>query len=148
MLRVIRLAYLTLFALVALSLFVNAAQPQGEGAIAKFREVQTHSSSLGTFPGATSSWHTVVLLDRQAKRVGDGAFACVHIQIGSSLRLCNGVYRFPNGQLDVTGLVSGRERYQLDVTGGSGVYAGRHGTAAVTQIASHPWTAFLTFYLT
>lgn len=134
------------FAFAAVGLLVAPAVNAAGGSLARFREVQVSSSSLGNFAGATSTWRTVVKLNRSVKSVGTGTFVCVRIRSNELLRGCRGSYRLPEGEIELAGVIRTRSRYSLVVTGGSGVYSGMNGTAAISQIGSHPWTAFLTFY--
>ena len=127
---------------------VTDASSRTPGSIARFREVQLSSSSLGDFAGATSTWRTELLLDRSDKTVGVGTFVCIRVRYGALLRACRATYRLPLGQVELSGLLTGRSRYSLVITGGSGFYTGKNGTAAFAQIGSHPWTAFVTFYFT
>jgi hypothetical protein len=116
------------------------------GSIARFREVEQTHSSLGDFAGSTETWRVAVLLLHGGKRAGSGVVACVRIAAAVELRQCHATYTLPEGQIELSGLVSMRAHYTLLVEAASGVYAGKEGSAAISQIAVDPRTAFLTFY--
>lgn len=110
--------------------------------IARFREVEV--AHVYASPG--ESWRTRVFLFHSPKLVGTGAFACMHVDRNTSIRECSGTYILPQGRIQLAGSIVKRASFLLLIVGGSGIYAGASGTAIVSQIASSPRQAFLTFY--
>lgn len=72
------------------------------------------------------------------KRVGTFGGTCTVVGSGRSFvttpLLCQAVYRTPNGQIEALGMMT-LSRTNLIVLGGSGAYAGVHGTVAPGKAA-------------
>jgi hypothetical protein len=116
----------------------GAASKSGVSGVAYFRENITATTSLGRFPGATQVRRSRVLLLRAAKTVGTGGIAC--IVVGPNQRECFGTYVLPQGRIKVLGETGHTDSFQLLIIGGTGVYAGSTGVAAMAP-------GLVTFYL-
>jgi hypothetical protein len=93
--------------------------------LARFRETQLTSDTLGTFPGATEVWSTRVYTLGSPTPIGWGDVACTVIK--NFVRECSGTYVLPRGRIHVGGRLTSRSNFQLLILGGSGAYRGAGG---------------------
>lgn len=125
--------------LIGLFLFAgNAPSRESITGVAYFRQRVTASSSQGSFPGATQTWRSRILLLHEDRAIGIGGIAC--ILTSNTRRECFGTFVLPQGRIKVLGEVLNRNYYTLVIVGGTGIYSNAKGVATFTPTLA-------TFYL-
>lgn len=125
--------------LMAMALFVSDSPTKSAlTGVAYFRERVVSVSHAGSYPGATQTWRTRVLLLHENRAIGTGSVACIFIT--NKVRECFGTYVLPQGRIKVLGEITNRTNYSLAIVGGTGIYVRVAGVATFTS-------GLATFYL-
>lgn len=121
----------------AVLVLVTAAEAQSPPlAVARFYELETAHTSLGSFQGATESWRGQIVLLRSRKAVGASYTSC--IRVSPTVRNCYATYALPQGTMAAQGIVGNQDRYSLSIVGGTGAYLGNQGWLSVNGIGANP----------
>lgn len=119
---------------------LEPSQAASTPGVAHFREVQISYGSEGTHIAATEAWRTKVLLMNEQRVVGTGGIACIHVT--RVARECYGTYTLPQGRIKIEGEITNRQKFQLVIIGGTGVYSGAEG------VVNFAGLSLVTFYIT